>query len=131
MQLLLERTWCSFPKRTLVLGFLTLALLPGFVTAETIEVRNDTKATIIIQTACIVNDNVRRERPVTLRTGAKISIKLHGNKLITVYDASMPNRVLHQSTIASSKEDGTYSLQPDTKTGRLQLSPVKKSKERK
>src|SRR5262249_2256939 len=80
-------------SRTFALGLVSLLLAPADLSAETIEIRNDAKTTVVIQAACVVNGNVRREKPVTVRAGAKISIKLSGNKLITVYDASMPNRV--------------------------------------
>lgn len=126
-----RQTWCSCLGHPFILGFLCLSLLSATLSAETIEIRNDSKATLVIQAACVVNGNVRRERPVTLRAGAKMSIKLPGNKLITVYDANMPNRVLHQSTVPAAKDDGAYSLEPDAKTGRLQLSQVKQVKERK
>jgi hypothetical protein len=115
--------------RPLLLG-LAVVLLPALANAETLTIRNDTSTTLVVQAACVVNGGVRRDRPVPIKAGGSVTINLPGNKLINVYDARLPNRVLHQSTITSSKDDATYAIQAD-KAGKMQLEPVKDEKPRK
>src|ERR1700682_1747224 len=98
---------CSGSIGRFVFGLAALVLLPGGLLAETVNVLNDTKAAVVVQVAYVVNGKVVRDKPIPLKAGAAVPLNtLAGTtKLITVYDASRPDRVLHQSTLPASKTD--------------------------
>jgi len=100
-------------------------LIAGDLRAETITIRNDTKVPLVIQTAVVINGQVRVDRPVAIKAGGATTITLPGNKLITVYNGRNPSQVLNKSNIPASKEDGTYSMQADILPGRVKLEQVK------
>jgi hypothetical protein len=108
------------------LGLVALALLPGGLAAETVNVLNDTKAAVVVQCAYVVNGKVIRDKPIPLKSGATAPLNtLPGIKLIAVYDASRPDRVLHQSTIPASKTDQSYVISPSPSGKGVVLEPVK------
>jgi hypothetical protein len=100
-------------------------LFAGGLRAETITIRNDTKVPLVIQTAVVINGQVRVDRPVAIKAGGATTITLPGNKLITVYNGRNPSQVLNKSNIPASKEDDTYSIQADILPGRVKLEQVK------
>jgi hypothetical protein len=109
----------------LVLGLGALAILPAALPAQTVNIRNDSQAAMVVQFAYVVNGTVKRDKPIVIRPGATAPIAtLAGAKLISVYDARLPNKVLHQSTIPASKDDQAYILAPNA-AGRIDLEPVK------
>jgi hypothetical protein len=121
---------CQLPTsgdiRTLVLSVAVLASWPIALTAETVTIRNDSQVALVVQCAYVVNGAVKRDKPVVIRAGAAVPIAtLTGAKLITVSPASMPNKVLHQSTIPGSKDDQAYILAPNAAGTRIDLEPVK------
>jgi hypothetical protein len=79
--------------------------------------RNDLKAPVVIQGASIINNVLRRGKPRVLHPGevAWDTILTPGNKLITVYDAKQPTRVLYQGTVQFRDEDLFFAVQPDPK----------------
>jgi hypothetical protein len=49
-----------------------------------------------------------------------------GNKLVNVYDARFPNRMLFQGTLPASPTDGMYSIkQPDPRQPKVDMEMVK------
>ena|SRR6266849_4783075 len=110
----------------LVLGLGALAILPAALPAQTVNIRNDSQVALVVQFAYVVNGTVKRDKPIVIRPGATAPIAtLAGAKLISVYDARMPNKVLHQSTIPASKDDQAYILAPNAAGTRIDLEPVK------
>jgi hypothetical protein len=110
----------------LVLGLGALAIVPAALPAQTVNIRNDSQVALVVQFAYVVNGAVKRDKPIVIRPGATAPIAtLAGAKLISVYDARMPNKVLHQSTIPASKEDQAYILAPNAAGNRIDLEPVK------
>jgi hypothetical protein len=98
-----------------------LLLVPAVLRAETLVIRNDTSATVVVQGAYVDRGVVRRDRPMLLAPGATCSIVLPGNKLITVYDGK-GIRTLYQGTIPASRTDQYYSAKPDsTFPGKVKL----------
>jgi hypothetical protein len=102
-----------------------LALLPAGLRAETLVFRNDTNAPLVIQGACVINGRLRHDQPIAVGPGATARIVLPGNKLITVYHAKLPNRILFQGTIQEGKEDLYFSMQPDPVIGKVKMEQVK------
>jgi hypothetical protein len=101
-------------------------VLPSQSLAEDLIFVNDTKGTLVIQVATVVRGTVRRGAPCTLGPGEKTKISVLGNKLINVYDARFPNRMLFQGTIPASAENGIYSIkQPDLRIPKVDMEMVK------
>jgi hypothetical protein len=103
----------------------TFALLPAGLRAETLVFRNDTNAPLVIQGACVINGRLRHDQPIAMAPGAVARIVLPGNKLITVYHAKLPNRILFQGTIQEGKEDLFFSMQPDPVIGKVKMEQMK------
>jgi hypothetical protein len=112
-------------------GAITVALalpflLPSQALAETVVFVNDTKGTVVVQVAAVVRGAVRRGTPTTLGPGEKMSVTVLGNKLVNVYDARFPNRMLFQGTVTASPTDGAYSIkQPDARLPKVEMEMVK------
>jgi hypothetical protein len=119
----MTRRWRGVLTKGAVLLALALPfVLPAQAFAETIELINTTKATIVVQAAAVVRGAVRRGTPTTLKPGDKMTVTVAGNKLINVYDARLPNRMLYQGTVPSSPTDGSYVIrQPDPRIPKLSL----------
>jgi hypothetical protein len=109
-------------KGTVLLAVLLPFLLPAQALAETVEIVNNTKATLVVQCAAVVRGVVRRGAPSTLGPGEKMTVTAPGNKLVNIYDARFPNRMLYQGTVPASATDGSYSItQPDIRIPKLQM----------
>jgi hypothetical protein len=102
-----------------------LALLPAGLRAETLVFRNDTNAPLVIQGACVVNGRLRHDQPIAMAPGATARIVLPGNKLITVYHAKLPNRILFQGTIQEGKDDRYFLMEPVPAVGKVDMKEVK------
>jgi hypothetical protein len=101
-----------------------MVLVPTTASAETITFVNETKATVVIQLSTVVRGSVRRDRPYTLNPGDKVKIALAGDKLVHVYDARVPTRVLFKGTIGASLIDQGFTLQPDAATGTMTMDVI-------
>jgi hypothetical protein len=96
------------------LAVLVVGVLPAAGRAETITFRNDLNIPVVVQAVSAVGRVPRRDRPYTLAPGdATPGITLPGNKVVTIYDARNPNRVVYQGFIGESPADGNYSVAPD------------------
>ncbi len=111
-------------KGATLIALALMVLIPTTVSAETITIVNDTKATVVIQLSTVVRGSVRRDRPYTLNPGDKVRIALAGDKLVHVYDARVPTRVLFQGTIGASLIDQGFLLQPDAATGKMTMDVI-------
>jgi hypothetical protein len=101
-----------------------VGLLPTGARAETLLFRNDTKAPIIVQAACVVRGVLRRDRPYLLKPGDSTpGVTMPGNKVITVYDGQRPNKVLFRGAIPGGPTDQAFTVGPDP-TGGVQLEPL-------
>ncbi len=108
-----------------LLALAVLALVPALAAAENLTFVNDTASPVVIQLATVVRGGVRRDRPYSLYPGEKVRVSLPGPKLINVYDARVPNRVLLQGPLPASNDDQAFSIRPDPQgLPRLTLQPV-------
>jgi hypothetical protein len=104
--------------RTLTLtGLLALASglsLPGAAPGW-LGVRNDTGAPVVVQTATVVNNTVRRGKPQLLQPGEVALDALCGPsvKRVTVYDPKRPNQPLFQDDVTCKGDDLFFSLRPE------------------
>lgn len=114
-------------KRGAILIALALPfVLPTQGLAEDLLFVNDTKATLVLQVATVVRGTVRRGAPITLVAGDKTKISVPGNKLINLYDARFPNRMLFQGTLPSALENAVYSItQPDLRVPKVKVEKAK------
>jgi len=107
-----------------VMAVWVMALPPADARAESLLFRNDTKAPIIVQAACVVRGVLRRDRPYLLKPGDSTpGITLPGNKVITVYDGSRPNKVIFKGAIPGGPTDQSFTVDPDP-AGGVKLAPL-------
>jgi hypothetical protein len=99
----------------LVAGLAVLLLSSGLACADSLQFRNDTSAPIIVQGASVVAGNrLVRDRPYLLNpTEQTPAIVLPGNKIITISEAKVPNRVLFQGVIPAGTDDQVFNIKPD------------------
>jgi hypothetical protein len=107
----------------IALALLAFALAPA-ARAETLVFRNETGGQIVLQAASVVNGIARRDRPCLLNHRDVARVCLPGDKLIAIYDARMPNRVLHQTTISAGNEDLMFAIRFDPVHGQASLEPI-------
>lgn len=104
-------------------ALLALMLIPIDVRAENIILRNDTSMALVVDTCGVFAGRITRARTCLLSPRASTPpIALPGNKVITLYDARFPTRVLFRDTIPASTQNQTFSIQPDSP--RLKLMPL-------
>jgi hypothetical protein len=99
---------------------LILALLPAALHAESITIQNTTAVPIVVQASSIVGKQVNRAAPAMLNPNdGTPGIQLPGNKVITIYDAKTPNKVLYQGVIPAGNQDLNLGIVVDPKTGKF------------
>jgi hypothetical protein len=111
----------SLGRRCLcLLTLLALTLLPAALRAETIIIQNTTPVPIVVQATSIVGKQVNRAAPAMLKPNdATPGIQLPGNKVITIYDAKTPNKVLYQGVVPGGNNDLNLGIVCDPKTGKI------------
>jgi hypothetical protein len=102
-------------------------VLPASLRAETLTFRNDTNAPVVIQGSYVDRGTVRRDTPQLVQPGASVRVVLPGNKLITVYDARLPNRTLFQDTIQAGNADQSFSLKEGSAPGKVKMEQMRNS----
>src|SRR5215204_3111286 len=96
-------------------GLLAVAfcLLPGLAMADTVQFRNECKASVIVQTSTVIRGMVIRDQPSLLRPGdASPKFALKNDKIVTVYDART-NRILCREVLKASLVPVAISIEPD------------------
>jgi hypothetical protein len=107
---------------------LALLLLPGLASAASITIHNDDPAAgpVVVQAVTVIRGTLVRDRPYLLGRGDQSpGITLPGNKIVTIYDARVANRVLFQGVVPASTDDLHFSIAPDTLPPKLKLVPRK------
>ena len=105
---------------------LVCGLLPGMAAAEGLAFRNECKAPVVVQAVSVFRGRVFRDKPYLLNSGDTTpSIVLPGDKVITVYDAKVPNRVLFQGALPSSPANQAYGIVPDKTPPKVRMEPRK------
>jgi hypothetical protein len=103
-----------------------VCLLPGAAQAEVLAFRNECKAPVVVQAVSVFRGRVFRDKPYLLNPGdVSPNIVLPGDKVITVYDAKVPNRVLFQGALPASLVDQRYGIVPDTPPPKVRMEPRK------
>lgn len=120
------------PRRRV--GLFGLALIAGMLCASTADAawlgfKNDTNAVVVIQTATVVNGQIRRGKPYVLYPGevAWEPVATPGIRQINVYDPKANNKQVHQDAVNCQKVDIFQSLQlivPPAVKGRPKPKPV-------
>jgi hypothetical protein len=117
------RQTCSLGlSRPCLPAVLVLGLLPVTAIAETFAFRNECNAPVVIQTVSVFRGRVFRDRPYLLNPAdATPGVILPGDKLITVYDARIPNRILFRGTVPAGPADIIFGVVPDVVPGRVRI----------
>lgn len=106
-QPLLRKSWG-------LLLFLALAALPSSAQAAGLGFRNDCQVPIIVQGATMVNNMLRRGQPILILPGktAWDNNVPPGFRILTIYDANQPSRVLCRDRINFSGQDLRFVIRP-------------------
>jgi len=98
------RTW-------LILAAWLIALPLPAADAAWIAVQNDTKRVIVVQSATVVNGQVKRGRPVRLLPG-EVFKEFHQppNIALEVYDPQAPNKAVLSAPLAIKVENQKFSV---------------------
>jgi hypothetical protein len=97
-----------------LLDVLILCLLPGASSAESLYFQNKCDAPVVLQATSVFRGAVWRGRPCLLKPGDTTpAIAMRGNKLITVLDPKVPNRILFQGAIPAGMIDLYFNIVPD------------------
>jgi hypothetical protein len=108
----------------LLAGIGALLLTAGLASADSLQIRNETSITVVVQGASVVRGALVRDRPYLLNPTDKTpALVLPGNKVITIYEAKVPNRVLFQGVVPAAADDQVFTIQVDGT--RLKLEKVK------
>jgi len=93
-----------------LLGVLVVCLLPASVDAQTVVFRNECRASVVVQTATVVNGVLVHDSPCLLRSmEATPRIPLKVNKIVTVWDAKS-NRILYRSVLRATPVSLAYGI---------------------
>lgn len=107
------------------LGLALMLTVAAAARAETIIFVNETKTPVVVQVTSVVGGSVRRDRPRAVQPGDRLRLTLPGNKLVNLYDARLPNRILFQGPIPGAMDDQAYSIQLDPASQpKLRLVPI-------
>jgi hypothetical protein len=97
--------------------------MAGQARAETLVFRNEVRHPMVVQVATVVRGVVYRDKPYLLRYGDSTpKIKIQGDKIVTVYDGKIPNRILFQGAIKAGKVDLYYGIVPGL-PGKVRMEP--------
>jgi len=92
--------------------------------ADVLLVRNESRSPVVVQAAGVVRGVLQRGRPVMLQSGQVApAIMIPGNKILTVYEATPPNRVIFQAVIPGGMADRYYGIVPDMPPPKVRLAP--------
>jgi hypothetical protein len=106
---------------------IALLVVPSLARAETLQFQNQTPVPVVIQLSCVVGGKLQRDRPHLLNPSDKSpAVSLPGNKLLTIYEAKVPNRMLFQSVIPGGADDQSFSIQVDGTRLKLEKQRPKK-----
>jgi hypothetical protein len=82
--------------------------------AAWITVQNDTKGVIVVQSAIVVNGQVKRGKPVRLLPGESLK-EFHKPPAVAVevYDPRMPNKALVSAPLTIRNDNQKFSVSPN------------------
>lgn len=97
-------------------ALVAVAMLLSAAAAEAawIVVQNDTKQVIVVQSAIVVNGQVKRGRPVRLLPGEVLK-EFHQppGVVLEVYDPQVPNKAVLSAPLAIRNENQLFSVTPN------------------
>jgi hypothetical protein len=95
-----------------ILALALLALLPQCTGAAGICFRNELKSPVVVQGGTVVNGMLRRGQPLIVYPGrlAWDSRLPRGTRIVTIYDANQPARVLFRDTVEVTNQDQAFAV---------------------
>lgn len=103
---------------------LIILFVPTSLRAEQYVIRNETPVPVVVQATCIFQGQAKRDRPIPLKPGAIMPpMTWIGKKVITVYDARVPTRVLYRGMFPPSIQNVKLSIRPSP-LGGVTMIPV-------
>ena len=116
-----------FPRiRSLFLSAIVVAVGPISVArADWVTIKNDTKRTIVVQSAVTVNGQVKRGKPVRLLPGEVMREFYQPSAVgVEVYDAQMPNKPILNAPLTIKAENQAFSVAPAAAGAGVVVSPA-------
>ena len=115
-------------RRLRIAWFLAATIFVGPISAahaDWIQVQNDTKRVIVVQSAIVVNGQVKRGRPVRLLPGESLK-EFHQPPAVglEVYDPANPLKAILAAPLAVKRENQKFSVAPNG--AGLTVTPVEK-----
>jgi len=120
--------------RALPLSVVALLLFAGNGAADgLVGYRNDTNQPIIVQSAVVVNNAMRRSKPQLIYPGeiAVDGLNATGVRRIALYDPKKPNIAIHQEDVTIGRDvllsiqiDTTIMVKDKTQASRYKLVPT-------
>ncbi|MFO0805801.1 MAG: hypothetical protein U0791_22080 [Gemmataceae bacterium] len=97
-----------------VLAALAMLMSASAADSAWIAVQNDTKRVIVVQSAIVVNGQVKRGRPVRLLPG-EVFKEFHQPPTVAleVYDPQVPNKAVLCTPLAIKNENQKFSVSPN------------------
>jgi hypothetical protein len=112
----------------LLAALVAVVLAPGLAGAEALQFHNETPVSVVIQVTCVVRGALVRDRPYLLSpTDKSPAIALPGNKVVTIYEAKVPNRVLFQGVIPAGTDDQVFGIVVDGARVKLEKEKPKRA----
>ncbi len=103
---------------------LVICFLPASAPAQPLAFRNECNAPVVVQAVSIFRGRVFRDRPYMLGPGdATPAIALPGDKLLTIYDAKVPNRVIFKGAIPPAAGPALFGVVADVLPGQVRIEP--------
>jgi hypothetical protein len=101
---------------------LLAGLAPARSWADKLVFHNDCSSPLVVQAVCLHRGIVQRERPYVLAPReASREIMVRGERIITIYDARCPNRVLYQGALPAATATQHFSILPEPPSPRVKL----------
>jgi hypothetical protein len=112
--------------KALVVALAALGCMPAYAEAASLGFRNDLNVPIVIQSVIVVNNQLRKGKPLVLLPGEVTldPVVPVGTRRIIINGARRPNPLLFQDDIAV-KDEHFFSVQFDNKTAKVKLVPTK------
>jgi hypothetical protein len=105
-----------------LLAVVVVAVLPSLSFGENLVFRNETARPVVVHAMSVFHGVLRRERPHLLHPhDLTPPIALPGAKLITIFDARIPNRILFQGSLPAGHGDLLFRILPDSPAPRVRL----------
>jgi hypothetical protein len=105
--------------RPRLLAALVVCLVPAVALAQDLVFRNECPYAVTVQAVAVRDGKLWRKAHTLRPLDSTPKVRLPGNKIITVYDPRVPNRVLLQAPLREGTTDLYFSIVQDRVTRKV------------